>query len=250
MDISIAKPGVLPPEEKERVKRQALGAMSDCLSKFILEQDGLNREAVMLVASQCMRSLLNNWKLPISQSNELAVDFWLSTLAKVAEPKWTLCRNPQWLSDDAWASILSESHSQIPSKEMRARTVYKYTVDSALHHLKASPTFLTWVEDFTGKRVREVSGTYLYYDSRNQYCPIHLDNSLDFEYNCLIALRVSAPPHGGSSTLRIFEKDFCSDIALLEREAVLFQSSCIPHGRSPLAHGEAIHLLSIGLVCE
>jgi hypothetical protein len=125
-----------------------------------------------------------------------------------------------------------------------ARAALELTCDSE---------FFAWAQQCLGVKLStRMKITYTYYEHVGQGCRVHLDDPLHYEYNCLVGLRRSCAMNSQqSSMLRIFDRNGNPrDIDLVEARAVIFNASRLAHGRTPLASGEVIWLLSIGLNAE
>jgi hypothetical protein len=211
------------------------------------------RTEIGVILSQHLECALPRTASEIDERREWIARLWIGVVDTLGANRDRWSNDLSCISDDAWADILSESDSQDPKPEEfpeRLETsLCRGRVDAARTHLESNQAIFDWLEASIGRKVRrELNLTYIYYKRPGQVCGVHIDHESVFPYNCLIGLRHQPSSSGEMSCLRLYMPQSYDDIVVPVHGAVLFNSSRTPHGRTPIAAGEQVQLLSIGVV--
>jgi len=222
------------------------------ISDYIRKQDVRTRTELGVIISQHLECGLPRTPEDIDERREWVARLWLGVVDSLNTDSNRWLSDLDFLDDSAWSSILAESDAQAPdAANLSGRledTIFRYRTDSARRSLESSPAFFEWLESSVGRPVsRDLRLTYVYYARQDQSCEVHIDHESVYPYNCLIGLRHVVPPTGEKSMLRLYSQGRVSDIEVPVRGAVLFNSCRTPHGRTTIARGESLQLLSIGV---
>lgn len=153
------------------------------------------------------------------------------------------------LAESKWTSLLAEAREVRPNSFAHGGggQVMAHAGPLACDWVSSAQT-ARWIQDNTGLAVSEdVEATYIYYEA-GSYCPLHIDRPSTNELNLLMVLdhKVNAG-RSSSLTFAITPTDPLW-FRLVPGEALLFHSTHTMHGRTPLAAGEAIVVLSTGFL--
>jgi hypothetical protein len=208
---------------------------------------GLNR----LIGMSVSRFFDARMTGPTDLDSLTLLKFWASVAETCRNPAIGYLPSADWLTPSALRSLQREAAEVAPSASTLDLPSYNKKTNSAIDLLLRNEEFFSWAEAVLGKRLsrQQVEFSYIHYSSDNQHCRVHLDRPDTNEYNCLICLHHHKPePVAEYSELRLFAGGNWSQYRLDHGGAIVFHSACTLHGRTALAKGERLSLLSIGLV--
>jgi hypothetical protein len=189
--------------------------------------------------------------VPASKAPEHAVlQFMAAHLAGGLRIPTPLLLKPD-LARSGWNSLLAEA------RETREKSFAHGGGGQAMAHAGpvandwvSSAQTARWIQEHTGLAVCEnVEASYIYYEA-GSFCPLHMDRPRSNELNLLMVLDHKVSAGNGASLTYAITPDGPLWFQLVPGEALLFHSTHTIHGRTPLAVGEAIVVLSTGFLIE
>lgn len=172
----------------------------------------------------------------------IALEEVLSTRRTITPHRIT----PEWLSANLVEALRREAEAHRTTPKVRD-SWYNGPPGRIAKKLASTTQLKDWISERIGRGVQDaINAVYIYYDDVGHHIPLHIDYPEAFEYNLLICL--DRRPSGGPSatTTLVVADGEARSIDLAPGQALLFHSSYTPHGRTPLADGEAITLISLG----
>ena len=155
------------------------------------------------------------------------------------------------LSGDHLLALRQFAETAVSLKAMPADG-HKRAVPSAEEHqyLAAMPV-TKWCAEVDSRIGAVGNSVYIYYDTQGEVSRLHVDNSNSYDFNLLICLSRSIPAGAtGSVTYFMLGDGVTKALSLMPGDAVLFHSSCTPHGRTPVVEGERVLLASLGFAMK
>lgn len=198
------------------------------------------------IITELLEKLCPNVEPPEDELERQAFKFCLDIASINSIKQVKIIDDPPWL-ERHWDGILLESVSNRPLDTIDAMGQVYGRAGKAALALSYDAELFSWAEENLKVRLGErMKMTYIYYSNAGQKCRIHLDNPRFYEFNCLIGLTWTGNGNK-TSKLRLFNNsNDISDVELCEKRAVVFDSSHTPHGRTALAEGEQVSILSLG----
>lgn len=172
----------------------------------------------------------------------MALEEVLSTRRTIPPDRIT----PEWLSANLVEALRREAQAHRAIPKIRD-SWYNGPPGRIAKKLAETAQLKDWISERAGRRVQDtVNAVYIYYDAAGHHIPLHVDYPEEFEYNLLICLDRRSSGTASATTTMVVTNGEARSIDLAPGQALLFHSSYTPHGRTPLAEGEAVTLISLG----
>jgi hypothetical protein len=152
---------------------------------------------------------------------------------------------PVFLDDERLASLVAESHDRRPCARLYERQ-YLAPGGPRAAELAVAPEMVALVKEHAGPGITPTGvASYLFYDEPGMGIDPHVDTDV-FALNAVLLLlhgHVGRP----QSELVVFPTTGGRrSISLAAGELVLVYADSVVHGRTDTAHGENVHVLTIG----
>ena len=232
-------------EQLAPLRSRLAAAMDGCA-------DSMHEKAWLTVMlSTVLDALAPQVEYPAHPLRQQAFAFLTQVLGQGGNPALVADPEPAWFDGGLLKSLQRECRTWHEDPHAYSRhQVYARPVESRHESLATNPGLLQWCEEGLQTRLRPTGKVnFIHYFGDQQRCSVHADNPEHYEYNCLIGVLHECPEGVQKSMLRVFEADSVTDVRIDPGSAVIFHSSAIPHGRTPLAPGERISLMSVGFHC-
>lgn len=211
--------------------------------------DSMHEKAWLTVMlSTALDALAPQVEYPTQPLRQQAFAFLAQVLGQGGNPALVADPRPAWLDGGLLDSLQRECRTWHGDPHAYSRhQVYVRPAESLHESLASNLGLLQWCEEGLQTRLRPTGKVnFIHYFGDQQRCSVHADNPEHYEYNCLIGVLHECPEGVEKSLLRVFEADSVTDVQINPGSAVVFHSSAIPHGRTPLAPTERISLVSVG----
>jgi len=163
-------------------------------------------------------------------------------------PRPLACQ-PEWATPavlDSLRANCAESLPGVAAEYINLKKNPDTTTD--IHTLLTEVDIAGYVGELTGLKVAGwVSSTYVVYDVPGAALHLHLDMPNFGDVNMLLCLdrTDTRPPEESSSTVFVTDRGI-EKLYYGPGEGLVFDARLVPHGRTPVAEGEKVVLLSVG----
>jgi hypothetical protein len=229
-------------EQLAPLRARLATAIADCA-------DSMHEKAWLTVTlSTMLDALAPQVEYPAAPLTQQAFAFLAQVLGQGGNQALVADPQPAWLDDSVLEALQRECRDWHAESHAYSRhQVYIRPGESLLEQLTSNRGLLQWCEEGLQTRLMPTGKVnFIHYFGDQQRCSVHVDNPEHYEYNCLIGVLHECPDDVQKSLLRVFEAESVTDIQIDPGSAVVFHSSAIPHGRTPLAPTERISLVSVG----
>ncbi|MFF1872593.1 hypothetical protein [Kitasatospora herbaricolor] len=154
---------------------------------------------------------------------------------------------PPWASAPQVSALRDEAKMMLRESGYINNNKMNSACGPVAERLAYAVDLAAYVAEVVGVKVKQPhAANYIGYWEAGQSLEIHLDSMKFSDINILLCVdRESSREGQGSSTVFVtpagFKSEYCTP-----GEALIFDGTCLPHGRTPIGDGETVTLINFG----